>query len=97
MPPRHKIDNTVSLRLSGLCYEGWTEIRLNRDVNAAASDSRRALSEPSPAHPRPHRRRILIVSETPGNADAMAARAAWEAATRAGRALQAQIATVNIR
>jgi prophage tail gpP-like protein len=45
----------------------------------------------------PDGRRLLIVSETQGDSRAMAARAAWEAATRAGRALQAQIATAGWR
>jgi prophage tail gpP-like protein len=37
MPPRHKIDNTVSLHVNGFRYEGWTDIRVSRGLGYAAA------------------------------------------------------------
>lgn len=42
-------------------------------------------------------RRLLIVAENPGDSIAMRSRAAWESATRAGRALQAEYRLVGWR
>ena len=55
MPPRHKIDNKVSLHVKGLRYEGWESVTVTRNIESVATTFSLGLTERYPGHLRPFR------------------------------------------